>query len=188
MRRVLATAACLLAGGLFGQDYKLGTKVPGFNLQDLNGKAVTLAATGGPITVVTFVATECPVSNAYNERMNAIYKEYSGRGVKFIFANANRTEPASEVAEHSRRVGFLFPVYKDPNNRLADLFGATVTPESYVLDKDGVLRYHGSIDDSQNPSRINTRGLKLALDDLQAGRPVSLEHTRSFGCAIKKVR
>jgi thiol-disulfide isomerase/thioredoxin len=188
MNRALAAAACLLAGSLFAQEYKLGTKVTGFNLEDLSGKAATLSALGGPITVVTFVATQCPVSNAYNDRMNAIYKDYSGRGVKFIFVNANRTEPAAEVAEHARRVGFVFPVYKDPNNHLADLFGATVTPESYVMDKDGVLRYHGSIDDSQNPARINTQGLRLALDAVMAGRPVSPEETRSFGCSIKRVR
>ena len=90
MNRVLAATACLLVGSLFAQEYKLGTKVPGFNLEDLSGKPAALSALDGPITVLTFVATQCPVSNAYNERMNAIYKDYSGRGVKFIFVNANR--------------------------------------------------------------------------------------------------
>src|SRR5258708_4392742 len=180
MNRVLVAAACLLAGGLFAQEYKLGVKVPGFQLEDVHGKAATLSSLGGPITVVTFVATQCPVSNAYNDRMNAIYRDYSGRGVKFIFVNANRTEPASEVADHARRVGFLFPVYKDPNNHLADLFGATVTPESYVMDQDGVLRYHGSIDDSQNPARINMQGLRLALDAMLAGRHVSHQETKAI--------
>src|SRR5258706_16438335 len=112
MNRVLVAAAWLLAGSLFAQEYKLGVKVPGFQVEDLNGKAASLSALGGPITVVTFVATQCPVSNAYNDRMNAIYRDYSGRGVKFIFVNATRTEPASEVSDPTRRTGFLFPVYK----------------------------------------------------------------------------
>jgi hypothetical protein len=56
------------------------------------------------------------------------------------------------------------------------------------MDKDGVLRYHGSIDDSQNPARVNTQGLRLALDALLAGRPASPEETKAFGCSIKRVR
>src|SRR5277367_1395564 len=98
--------------------------------------------------VVTFIATECPVSNSYNRRMIDVYRDYSSKNVKFVFVNANRSEPAGEVRDHARRVGFPFAVYKDPDNVLADRFDAQVTPESFVIDRAGVIRYHGSIDDS----------------------------------------
>ena len=81
--------------------------------------------------------------------MNAVYNDYTPKNVKFLFVNANRSEPASEVREHAKSVGFTFPVYKDANNVLADRFDAQVTPESYVIDSAGIIRYHGSIDDSQ---------------------------------------
>ena len=187
MKRLLAISL-ILAAAILAQEFKLGSKVTGFDVQDLDGKQVSFSSLRGPLTVVTFVATQCPVSNAYNQRMIALYKDYSAKGVKFIFVNANRSEPASEVRDHSRRAGFTFPVYKDANNVVADRFGADVTPENYVIDSAGIIRYHGSIDDSQNEARIRTRGLRNALDALLAGNPVELPHTKAFGCTIKRVR
>jgi hypothetical protein len=120
--------------------------------------------------------------------MIALYKDYSPRDVRFVFLNANRSEPASEVHEHSKRAGFPFPVYKDANNVVANRFGAEVTPESYLIDGSGVIRYHGSIDDSQNEARIQTRRLRVALDALLSGKPVAVTETKAFGCTIKRVR
>ena len=120
--------------------------------------------------------------------MIALFKDYSPKDARFIFVNANRSEPASEVREHSKRAGFPFPVYKDANNVVANRFGAEVTPENYVIDASGVIRYHGSIDDSQNEARVRTRGLRLALDALLAGKPVATAQTKAFGCTIKRVR
>jgi peroxiredoxin len=175
-------------GLLPGQEFKVGSKVTDFQVQDLDGKAAAFSALRGPITVVTFIATQCPVSNAYNQRMNAVYNDYTSKGVRFIFVNANRSEPASEVRQHAKSAGFSFPVYKDPSNVLADRFDAQVTPESYVIDGAGVIRYHGSVDDSQTEARIRTRGLRLALDAVLGGKPVEITETKAFGCTIKRVR
>ncbi len=188
MLRTLTISLALSVAILTAQEFKLGSKVTDFNVQDLDGKPVAFSALRGPITVVTFIATQCPVSNSYNQRMNAIYQDYSSKGVKFIFVNANRTEPASEVRAHAQRVGFGFPVYKDPDNQLADRFDAQVTPESYVIDSAGIIRYHGSIDDSQNPDHIKTQRLRLALDAVLAGKQVDQPETKAFGCGIKRVR
>jgi thiol-disulfide isomerase/thioredoxin len=185
--RTITISLGLLGAILSAQEFKLGSKVTDFNIQDLDGKPVAFSALRGPVTVVTFIATQCPVSNSYNQRMNAVYQDYSSKGVKFIFVNANRTEPASEVREHAKRVGFTFPVYKDPDNVLADRFDAQVTPESYVIDSAGIIRYHGSIDDSQNESHIRTQRLRLALDAVLAGKPVDQSETKAFGCGIKRV-
>ncbi len=187
MFRTITISLGLLGAILSAQEFKLGSKVTDFNIQDLDGKPVAFSALRGPVTVVTFIATQCPVSNSYNQRMNAVYQDYSSKGVKFIFVNANRTEPASEVREHAKRVGFTFPVYKDPDNVLADRFDAQVTPESYVIDSAGIIRYHGSIDDSQNESHIRTQRLRLALDAVLAGKPVDQSETKAFGCGIKRV-
>jgi hypothetical protein len=138
--------------------------------------------------VVTFIATECPVSNSYNQRMIDVYQDYSSKNIKFIFVNANRSEPAGEVREHAKRVGFPFAVYKDPGNQVADRFDAQVTPESYVIDNSGVIRYHGAIDDSMNASRVHNQVLRAALDALLAGKPVPRTETKAFGCTIKRVR
>lgn len=183
-----ALLTLLVGAVLFGQEFKLGSKVADFDVQDLSGQTHAFSTLKGAVTVVTFISVQCPVSNAYNDRMNALYTDYSARGVKFIFVNANRTEPASAVAEHAKAVGFAFPVYMDAGNHLADSFNAQVTPESYVIDSTGKLRYRGSIDDSQNPARIHHRSLSTALDAVLAGAAVSVPETKAFGCSIKRAR
>ena len=188
MTRLFTIPLLLTALLASAQEFKLGSKVSDFNVLDLDGKTVSFSSLRGPITVVTFISTQCPVSNSYNERMNAVYKDYNAKGAKFIFVNANRTESASEVRDHAKRVGFAFPVYKDPDNVLADRFNAQVTPESYVIDSEGIIRYHGSIDDSQNESNVHTQRLRLALDAVLAGKPIETAETKAFGCSIKRVR
>jgi len=185
--RLLAVAA--LGGGLVaGQEFKLGQRVSDFTLNDTSGRNVSYAALKGDLTVVMFIATKCPVSNNYNERMKALYADYAPKGVKFIFVNANGTEPASEVQEHARQHGFPFPVYKDEGSVTADRFGAQVTPEAFVMDKTGTIRYHGYIDDAQNVARVQNQGLRKALDALLAGQPVPVAETKAFGCTIKRVK
>lgn len=157
-------------------------------LQDPDGKAVSFAQLKGAVTVVTFISTICPISNAYNDRMNAIYKEYTAKGVKFIFVNANANESASDVRQHAKDVGFEFPVYKDPGNVTADHFGAAVTPESFVIDSGGKIRYHGQVDDNRNQARVRTQGLRMAIDAVLGGKPIEVQETKAFGCTIKRVR
>jgi peroxiredoxin len=186
--KALAICLALTAGILSAQEFKLGSHVSDFQVRDLDGKPVAFSALKGPITVVTFIATECPVSNSYNQRMSSIYSDYVARNVKFIFVNANRSEPASDVRAHAKRVGFPFAVYKDPGNVLADRFDAQVTPESFVIDSAGVIRYHGAIDDNMDESRVHVKRLRAALDALLTGQPVPSSETKAFGCTIKRVR
>jgi peroxiredoxin len=188
MKKPFAICLALLPGILCAQEFKLGSQVSDFQVRDLDGKPVAFSALKGPITVVTFIATQCPVSNSYNQRMTGLYKDYTPKNVKFIFVNANRSEPAGEVRDHARRVGFPFAVYKDPNNVLADRFDAQVTPESFVMDSSGTIRYHGSIDDSMEESHVRVQRLRAALDALLAGKPVTSTETKAFGCTIKRIR
>lgn len=184
----LTLAAALACAILHAQEFKLGAKVADFTLQDLDSKQVRFSDVKAHVTVVTFISTQCPVSNAYTDRMNAVYNDYSGKGVKFLFVNANNNEPPAEVRSHAKEVGFVFPVYKDKSNVVADRFGASVTPESYVIDDSGMVRYRGAIDDSRNPARVRTQGLRMALDAVLSGKPVAVQETKAFGCTIKRVR
>ena len=184
--RKLALCVCLLAAPLLAQEFKLGSPVTEFEIADLHGSAVKYSELKGGITVVMFIGTACPVSNAYNERMKSLYRDYAAKGVHFIFINANNSEPAAEVEAHARDHGFPFAVYKDKNNVAADRFGAQVTPESFVIDRAGVIRYHGYIDDALNEARVRNRGLRTALDAILAGQSVTSAETKAFGCTIKR--
>lgn len=177
---ILAGAALLL-----GQEASIGSRVSDFQVASLDGKTVAVHAANG-ITAIIFTSTQCPVSNAYNERMDSLYKEYAPKGVHFVFVNSNRGEPADEVKRHLAEHKLTFTVYKDPGNVLADRLNAQVTPEVYLLDAQGALRYHGSIDDSRAPERVNDPRARKALDEMLAGKTVSNPVSKAFGCTIKR--
>ncbi len=172
-------------------DLAIGAQAPDFTLPS--------AADGTPVALkdllakhravaVIFVATKCPVSNAYNGRMAALGKEYAAKGIAVVGINSNKTEPAAEVAAHAREHGFGFPVVKDEGNKIADAYGATKTPEVYVVSPKGALLYHGRIDESQDdPEHVKSPDLRNALDAILAGRPVPAPVTKAFGCTIKRV-
>lgn len=185
MKVILAAAA--MWSLLPAQEFHVGAPVADFALRNLDAQEISYAALKGGVTVVAFISTQCPVSNAYNERMNALYRDFGGR-VKFIFVNANANESAEDVRRHARAAGLDFPVYKDVNNIVADRFGAQATPETYVIDSSGTLRYHGSVDDSQNPARIKHHSLRDAMEAVLAGKNVTSPENKAFGCTIKRVR
>jgi thiol-disulfide isomerase/thioredoxin len=186
LRMCAVFAMCL--SGLWAQQFTLGGKVTDFELQTAAGSAVSFSKLAGDTTVVMFIATKCPVSNDYNGRMKALYNDYAGKGVKFVFVNSNASEPGAEVAEHAKAQGFQFTVYKDQDNAAADLFGAQVTPEAFVIGKGGTMLYHGSVDDSRNAERIQTHALRNALDAVLAGKAVAQGETKAFGCTIKRAK
>jgi len=188
MQLAILSTILALSSVAAAQEYKLGSPVADFTVRDLQGETHTFNQLKGVITVVTFISVQCPVSNAYNERMKALYADYAPKGVHFIFLNANSTEPAAAVEHHAKSHGFPFPVYKDDGNLVADRFNAQSTPEVYVMDKSSVMRYHGSIDDSQQESGIRNQWLRKALDAMLGGEPVQKAETKAFGCTIKRVR
>jgi peroxiredoxin len=142
----------------------------------------------GQVTAVIFISAQCPVSNAYGDRLEALYKEYTPKGVRFLFVDSNATETAEQMAANAKEHGFTFPIYQDPSSLAAEQFHAQATPETFVLDKQGAIRYHGAVDDAQNPARVKHSSLREALDAMLTGRAVATPETKAFGCTIKRPR
>lgn len=187
---LLLAAAMTLSGAALAASPQVGAAAPQFTLTTLDGKAFSLAdaARGHKAVVVMFIATKCPYSNAYNDRMRDMAAAYEKQGVLFAGINSNKSEPAEEVTAHAKKHGFGFPIMKDPDNKVADLYDARHTPEIFVVDPDGKLRYHGRIDENyEQPTKVASPDLKNALDAMIAGRPVAKAETKAFGCSIKRV-
>jgi len=160
-----------------------------FDLPDAaTGVPISLASLsrGKKATVVMFISTRCPVSNSYNDRMIALAKKYTAQGVAFVGIDANRTELTPEIAAFVKNKGFPFPVLKDADDKVADAYNAHVTPETYVINNQGILVYHGRIDNDMDPGSVKTHELAAALDAVLAGKPVARAEAKAFGCSIKR--
>lgn len=166
----------------------IGATVSDFTLPDLEGKQHSLASLkGAKGTVIIFISAQCPVSNAYNERMEKLAQEYQARGVNVIGINSNATESVEWVKSHAKEKGFTFTILKDKGNKIADMFGAEHTPEAYLIDANNKLLYHGAIDNAQNASMVQSNYLRDAINAMLDGKPVAKAEAKAFGCSIKRV-
>ncbi|HSQ24295.1 MAG TPA: thioredoxin family protein [Pyrinomonadaceae bacterium] len=166
----------------------IGTVLDDFKLPDTDGAEHSLKSLMGKHgAVVIFIATKCPVSNAYNDRMEKLAQDYKAREINVIGINSNNTEPSAEVKSHAAEKHLTFAILKDEGNKIADRLGATRTPEVYVLDAGMKLVYHGRIDNSQKVEGISSNDLRDALDEMLAGKPISKTGGAAFGCTIKRV-
>jgi len=179
----------LAAGAAFADGPAIGAAAPNFQLTTIDGKAFSLAEAekAHKAVVLMFIATKCPYSNAYNDRMRQMADDYAGKGVLFVGINSNNSEPESEVKAHASQHKFGFTLAKDPGNKVADLYDARRTPEIFVVAPDGKLLYHGRIDENyEEPTKVTSPDLKNALDQILAGQPVEKAETKAFGCTIKR--
>jgi peroxiredoxin len=129
---ILVAAAAGRASAL-----NVGEKAPTFTLAvagDTRRLSLAEEVSGNALTVVMFISTRCPVSNAYDIRMEDLERAFGSRRVRFIGVNSNVNEPPAEIAAHARQHAFTFPVVKDEGSRIADAYGAQHTPEIFVID------------------------------------------------------
>jgi cytochrome oxidase Cu insertion factor (SCO1/SenC/PrrC family) len=163
------------------------TTIATFSVIDMNGRTVTYNVHTDKVTVIVFVSTRCPISNAFNFRLNALYSRFSDR-VQFAVVDSNVNESLEEIAAHAKAMEYDFPVFQDVNSSLADLLGAKATPDSFVIDRHGAVVYHGYIEDTPNPQRSTDPALRVAVEATLGGRPVPKRETHARGCAIRHAR
>ncbi len=165
----------------------IGATLEDFTLPDADGKEHSLNSLKGKNgSVLIFVATKCPVSNAYNERMEKLAQDYRARGVNVIGINSNVAESAAAVKAHAAENKLTFAILKDPANKVADRLGATVTPEVYFLDGNNKLMYRGRIDNAKDAAQVNSSELRDAIEATLVGKPLAKTTANAFGCTIKR--
>ena len=183
---VFVIAGAALAGEVPAPP-AIGSTIEGFSLPDVDGTERSLKSLAGKNgTVLIFIAVQCPVSNAYNERMEKLAEDYKAKGIAVIGINANVAEDAAAVKAHAAEHKLSFPILKDPANKIADKLGASVTPEAYFIDTNNKLLYHGRIDNSRNPAQVETSDLRNALDAALDGKSIEKTEAKAFGCTIKR--
>lgn len=171
---------------------KIGELAPNFNLPGVDGENYSLSSFDDKkAVVVIFSCNHCPYVIAYEDRMIEIQKDYEDKGVALVAINPNddKKYPADSFDRMIARAaekGFNFPYLRDKTQQVAKEYGATRTPEVFLLDGDRKLVYHGRIDDNaQDASDVNSSDLREALDELLAGEEISVPNTSPIGCTIK---
>ena len=171
------------------KSINIGEVVSDFKAVDLGGKEQTLDSVKGKNgTVLIFISVQCPISNAYNERMEKLAQDYASKGVNVVGINANSTESLEAVKKHATEHGFTFTILKDDGNKIADQLGAEHTPEAYLINAGGKLVYHGRIDNQKSVEMVSASDLRDAIEATLAGKPVAKPTAMAFGCSIKRAQ
>ncbi|MEZ6130037.1 MAG: thioredoxin family protein [Planctomycetaceae bacterium] len=143
------------------------------------------------LVVVAFLGTECPLAKLYGPRLAELQQKYAEQSVTFVGVNSNTQDSMTEITAYAARHNISFPMLKDVGNRVADQFAAERTPEVFVLDRNRTVRYRGRIDDQYlvglARDRVRRHDLAIAIDELFAGKSVSLPKTEALGCHIGRV-
>lgn len=140
---------------------------------------------------VIFSCNHCPYVRAWEDRMVQIQADYADKGVQLIAINANDAtkypdDSFPRMKERAREKGFNFPYLYDETQEIAQAYGAERTPEVFLFDKNGTLRYHGAIDDNyDNPNAVRSHYLRQALDAVLASQAPTTAQTPPVGCTIK---
>lgn len=137
-------------------------------------------------TAFVFLSTQCPVSKVYAPRLNALAERCRARGVQFIGVFSNMQEGQAEVTAFAHDRHFAFPVVRDADAKFVQRFGATMTPQVFVVVPSGKVVYQGRIDDNADASAVHRQDLAIALDSVLAGRAVTRPRTTAFGCIIRR--
>jgi peroxiredoxin len=161
----------------------IGAIAPDFAMATLDGGRFSLAEArkSHKAVVVLFISTICPYSNYYNDLIRDMSKEFAQKGIAFVGVNSGTLETVAEARTHAKEHGHSFDIIKDSDSRVAELLDAHRTPEAFVLDSSGTLRYRGRI-----ASKLASPDLKSALDALLEGRPIHPAETKAFGCVIAR--
>ena len=162
-------------------------------LKGPDGRPVDLSPPKDGISVLLFYSTECPISNAYSPTLNTLFDAFHSPAVKWTGICVDPDLSDADVKTHARDFGLKFPVVRDRNGALARKVGATMTPEAFVVDAQGQIRYHGRIDDQFAARRVrnaNPTGseLKDALAAVLDGEEVKVPHVAAVGCPIPEAR
>lgn len=189
-----------LANAQEGRGYGAGAPVANFQLRNVDGRTVSLAdykAQKG--IIVVFTSNHCPFSKAYEDRILALDRKFAPLGYPVLAIMPN--DPAAYAEDsfenmqvRARDKNYSFPYTIDDTQAIAKAFGASRTPQVFVLKKvrtaDGtdqfVIDYSGAIDDNpQDATGVQKRYADDAVTALLAGRTVPVPATKAIGCGIK---
>ncbi len=181
----------------FAQTVKLNEQAPNFKLLDSNGKEHLLSDFNDKIVVLEWINFDCPfVQKHYNSKnMQSLQLKYTKQDVIWLticssIESKQGNFTNDEINNRSKKHNAKFTAYLvDSNGKVGKMYEAKTTPHMYIIDKAGKLVYAGGIDDKASTDLEDIKGAKnyviAALDELLAGKNVSVQSSKPYGCSVK---
>jgi peroxiredoxin len=188
---LFAALSRFAAAGEYNEKLKIGDSAPAWtNLPGTDGKRNSLAdLKDKQIVVLIFTCNSCPVAVGYEDRVIDFAKKHAGASspVAVVAINVNTIEAdrLDKMQERAKDKGFPFAYLYDESQKIAKDYGASYTPEFFVLDKDRHIAYMGAMDDVSPPRMESKHYLEDAVRAMLEGRKPNPAETRARGCAIR---
>jgi hypothetical protein len=192
---LLASAAWLTLAFSSGDPLPIGSTLPkaDLKLKDISGMEIAIKDIKKDNGIlVMFSCNTCPYVIKNQSRTVAVGNYAKKNNVGFIVLNSNEAQrddadSYEAMKNYAKEQHYDWNYVIDKNNEVADAFGANRTPECFLFDKNLKLVYHGAIDDNpSDPGSVTRNHLTIAIDELVAGKDISIKESRSVGCTIKR--
>jgi peroxiredoxin len=194
MKKILSFVVVLGLTAVSFAQLAPGDNAPDFKLKNIDGKMVSLDdAAGDKGAIVIFTCNTCPVVHAYEQRILDLDKKYREKGYPVIAINPN--DPAisagdsfEKMKERAKEQGYTFPYLFDEKQDVFPAYGATRTPHTFLVHRDGKkfkVGYIGAIDDNQRSANVEEKFLENAIASIETGNTPDPDYTRAVGCSIK---
>jgi thioredoxin-related protein len=201
MKKMLFSALPVMALSMFVfaqviEPLPLGSPVPkaDVKMKDVSGKEVSLKeAQKKNGLLVMFSCNTCPYVVKNQARTLEAAKYAQGNEIGVAILNSNEAKRGADdsfddMKAYAKEQGYQSYYLVDNNSAMADAFGANRTPECFLFDGSGKLVYHGAIDDNpSDASAVSRKHLLTAIDEMIAGKSISVKESRSVGCTIKRL-
>ncbi len=189
----LLLAAAALTVNAFAAE--IGKPAPDFTATDINGKTVRLSDYKGRFVVIESYNSDCPFCKNHYETgaMQELQRNLAAKDVVWLIVDSvNPKNPSYRTPEQARKEWVDQKItatawIDDSSGAVGHLYGMKTTPHMFVIAKDGTLAYDGAIDNRPQPfgdPRIAKNYVSAAVDELIAGKPVTVAETKPYGCGV----
>jgi peroxiredoxin len=197
MRKVVLSLVAVAAiaipalAGKYNKVVSVGDKAPTFSglpaIQNGEQVSVSLPDIKEDVVVVVFLANHCPVVQAYEDRIIEFTNDYKNKNVKVvgIAVSQQSMDKLPGIKDYMKEHKSNYVYAYDETQATGRAYGATNTPQFFVLDKERKIRYTGALDDNQREDRATKQYLRDAVNALLKGESPVVDETQPKGCGIQ---
>ncbi len=176
--------------GKFNKQLSVGDAAPAWEkLPGVDGKTYSLADfKDAHAVVIIFTCNHCPVAQACEDRFKQLASDFKDRKVAVVAISVSRfpQDDFEKMKQHAKDRGFNFPYVQDRSQEIGRKYGATNTPQVFVLNAERKIAYMGAFDDNwEDAGEVKEPYTRLAVEAVLAGKTAEVRETRQLGCTIE---